>query len=77
MVHGCFWHGHDCPRGRRPAANAEFWARKIERNMERDASAIAALEASGWTVLTVWTCRLHDDTSNIIDRLKTLRSADR
>ncbi len=24
FVHGCFWHGHDCPRGARaPKANAE------------------------------------------------------
>ncbi|MER8549921.1 very short patch repair endonuclease [Mesorhizobium sp. M1169] len=77
MVHGCFWHGHDCPRGRRPTANAEFWARKIERNMERDAAAVAALEASGWTVLTIWTCRLHIGTSDVIERLKASRAANR
>ena len=24
LVHGCFWHGHDCPRGaRKPQANAD------------------------------------------------------
>ena len=31
FVHGCFWHGHDCPRGRRPASNTEFWNRKLDR----------------------------------------------
>ncbi len=26
FVHGCFWHGHDCPRGARmPKANADYW----------------------------------------------------
>jgi DNA mismatch endonuclease, patch repair protein len=70
MVHGCFWHGHHCPRGRRPTANADFWARKIDRNMKRDAAAIAALEALGWTVFTVWSCRLSEDTGYVIERLK-------
>lgn len=77
MVHGCFWHGHDCPRGRRPTANAEFWTQKIERNMERDEAVIVALEAAGWTVLTVWTCRLREDTRAVIDRLNASRAASR
>ena len=57
FVHGCFWHGHDCPRGaRKPKANAAYWTAKIERNRARDAAARAALEASGWRVVTVWEC---------------------
>jgi DNA mismatch endonuclease (patch repair protein) len=61
FVHGCFWHGHDCPRGARaPKANAAFWAAKIARNRERDAAAFAALAAAGWRVLTVWECGLGD-----------------
>ena len=57
FVHGCFWHGHDCPRGaRKPKANAAYWIGKIERNRTRDAAARAALEASGWRVVTVWEC---------------------
>ena len=57
FVHGCFWHGHDCPRGaRQPKANAAYWAGKIGRNRDRDATARAALEAAGWRVVTVWEC---------------------
>ena len=57
FVHGCFWHGHDCPRGaRKPKANAAYWTAKIERNRARDASAREALQASGWRVVTVWEC---------------------
>ena len=57
FVHGCFWHGHDCARGaRKPKANAAYWAAKIERNRARDAAARAALEGSGWRVITVWEC---------------------
>ena len=57
FVHGCFWHGHDCPRGARaPKANAAYWAAKIDRNRARDAAAQTALEADGWRVVTVWEC---------------------
>jgi DNA mismatch endonuclease (patch repair protein) len=59
FVHGCFWHGHDCPRGaRKPKANAAYWTAKIERNRARDSAARAALEASGWRVVTVWECEM-------------------
>ena len=61
FVHGCFWHGHDCPRGaRRPKANADYWIAKIERNRARDARVATELSAAGWRVLTVWECRLRD-----------------
>lgn len=61
FVHGCFWHGHDCPRGaRKPQTNAEYWITKIERNRARDRRVAAALSAAGWRVVTVWECRLRD-----------------
>jgi len=59
FVHGCFWHGHDCPRGaRQPKANAAYWSAKIDRNRARDAAARSALEAAGWRVVTVWECAM-------------------
>lgn len=61
FVHGCFWHGHDCPRGsRQPKQNAAYWRAKIARNVERDAAAIAALNTQGWRVLVLWECELKD-----------------
>lgn len=59
FVHGCFWHGHDCPRGaRKPRANADYWISKIGRNRTRDAASAAALAAKGWRVITVWECAM-------------------
>ena len=59
FVHGCFWHGHDWPRGaRKPKANADYWNTKIARNRVRDAQVAAVLSAAGWRVVTVWECRL-------------------
>jgi len=61
LVHGCFWHGHDCARGARtPKANRDYWVAKIERNRARDARTQAELEALGWRVETIWECELKD-----------------
>ncbi len=61
FVHGCFWHGHGgCPRARRPASNVEFWNRKIDANIARDARVALQLREAGWDVLTVWECQLRD-----------------
>jgi len=59
FVHGCFWHGHDCPRGsRQPKTNADYWIAKIARNRTRDAASEAALMAAGWRVITIWECAM-------------------
>ena len=61
FVHGCFWHGHDCARGRRkPKTNADYWRRKIAANIERDRAAIAALQRQQWSVKISWECDLKD-----------------
>ena len=58
FMHGCFWHGHDCPRGQRPQTNADFWNQKIDRNVIRDKSDVSLLESLGWPVLIVWVCEI-------------------
>ena len=62
LVHGCFWHGHTCPKGALPKTRVGFWATKIERNKERDARVLAQLQAIGWRAITVWQCELADRT---------------
>lgn len=56
QVHGCFWHGHDCPMFKTPATRTEFWLTKIRKNRERDTKSAEALREAGWRVLTVWEC---------------------
>jgi DNA mismatch endonuclease (patch repair protein) len=58
LMHGCFWHGHECPRFRMPATRPEFWERKIAGNRERDQRTAMALRAAGWRLLTIWECSL-------------------
>jgi len=67
FIHGCFWHGHDCKRGRRvPKTNTPYWVGKISRNRDRDESNRAKLRSMGWKVLTLWECELKD-----LDQLTT------
>lgn len=58
FVHGCFYHGHECPKFRWPKQNSEFWHRKIKANQARDKLVLEKLSASGWRVLVVWECAM-------------------
>jgi DNA mismatch endonuclease (patch repair protein) len=71
FVHGCFWHGHSCPRGKRPVSNVEFWNAKIDGNVRRDREHGVALKAMGWSRVVIWECRLESATEALIRRLKT------
>lgn len=58
FVHGCFWHCHDCRWGNViPKTRAEFWSDKRGGNVARDERHKAALEATGWKVVTIWECQ--------------------
>ncbi len=66
FVDGCFWHGHDC-RNTRPSANAEYWNRKRQKNMDHDKEITALFEKRGWTVIRIWECELQKKNRNILD----------
>jgi DNA mismatch endonuclease, patch repair protein len=57
FVHGCFWHGHGCPRGARiPQTNRAYWQAKIARNLARDLVVRANLRSLGWRHVVIWEC---------------------
>lgn len=58
FVHGCFWHGHNCPLFRMPETRNEFWKDKIRKNRERDTVVRKRLEDIGWRLGIVWECSL-------------------
>ena len=58
LIHGCFWHGHDCSLFRWPATRPEFWRNKIEGNRKRDSKTLAELQVAGWRVIVIWECAL-------------------
>lgn len=73
FVHGCFWHGHSCVRGRRPTSNAAFWNAKIDGNISRDKRNMRALRSLGWSPMVIWECRLEASTRRLLERLRQLR----
>jgi DNA mismatch endonuclease (patch repair protein) len=61
LVHGCFWHRHDCTDGRKlPRSKPEYWGPKLERNRRRDKANEARLRDLGWRVLVLWECEIAD-----------------
>ena len=72
LVHGCFWHGHECPLFKWPATRAEFWHDKIKKNRENDRRAIDSLLTEGWRVCVVWECSVRGagkDIDGLVQRL--------
>jgi DNA mismatch endonuclease (patch repair protein) len=57
FVDGCFWHGHEC-RNTKPADNADYWRKKIERNIKRDILVTQTLMEKGWKVIRIWECQI-------------------
>ena len=60
FVHGCFWHGHECQKGKAPKSKLEYWGPKLKANRDRDERKARELRDLGWSVLTVWQCELQD-----------------
>jgi DNA mismatch endonuclease, patch repair protein len=61
FVHGCFWHGHACPRGMPPSTRLDFWLPKLAQNRKRDEDRARLLRRMGWRVITVWECETRDE----------------
>lgn len=61
FVHGCFWHGHDCPAGKLPKTNYEFWSKKIGENKNRDQRNYEKLKEDGWDVIVIWQCEIKNN----------------
>ena len=61
FVHGCFWHRHNCPVGRKvPLSHKSYWLSKFTRNKKRDARRAKELHKLGWKVLVIWECEIGD-----------------
>ena len=68
FVNGCFWHGHNCKKGKLPSSNIDFWRGKISNNKLRDDKNSDLLIKLGWKVIIIWQCEI----SKIDTRIKIL-----
>lgn len=59
FVHGCFWHRHaGCSDATLPKTRTDFWANKLDSNVNRDRKSNELLQQLGWKVITIWECEL-------------------
>lgn len=71
FMDGCFWHA--CPEhGTSPAANAEYWRSKLQRNIERDRTTNIALVSDGWKVLRLWEHEVYFALDDAVERIRAL-----
>ena len=70
FVHGCFWHRHaGCRFASTPRTRSEFWQKKFQETVARDARNRKEIAKSGWQVVTVWECELNHDPQNVLSYL--------
>lgn len=74
FVHGCFWHGHTCTRGRRPSSNVGFWNKKLDGNRARDLRVQKELRKRGWSVAVIWQCELQRGIQRLMRKLEKRRT---
>ena len=61
FVHGCFWHRHpNCKYAYMPKSRIGFWRNKFEENTVRDKKKHSELKKSGWKVIIIWECEIHN-----------------
>jgi DNA mismatch endonuclease, patch repair protein len=65
LVHGCFWHRHNCAMAATPKTRPVFWRQKFEANVLRDRRASRAISRMGWKAMVVWECQ----TLSTLDQL--------
>lgn len=60
FVHGCFWHCHNCKKGKPPKSNLDYWLPKLKENRRRDISNQKLITSTGWEFLVIWQCQTRD-----------------
>lgn len=59
FVHGCYWHRHQgCQYAYMPKSRVEFWQKKFDDNVRRDAIVRAELQEKGIKCVIVWECTI-------------------
>lgn len=55
-----------------PKLNNDFWAAKLQRNVERDAKVNRRLTEAGWSVIRCWE---HEAPSDVLPRVMSALKA--
>lgn len=69
LIHGCFWHGHDCHLFKWPSSNEFFWKEKLTKNKSVDERSYQQLQVAGWRILTIWECALKGKQKRSVEQI--------
>ncbi len=68
FVNGCFWHRHSgCRYAYTPKSRQKFWLNKFEETIHRDQKKRNQLRKNGWSVLTIWECKINQDCRRVAE----------
>jgi DNA mismatch endonuclease, patch repair protein len=70
LVHGCFWHRHNCVMAAMPKTRPAFWRQKFEANVLRDRRASRAISRMGWKGMVVWECQTLSSLDQLSRRIQ-------
>lgn len=74
FVHGCFWHRHQgCKYAYSPKSRVDFWQKKFDDNVRRDAVVREELQKQGIKCLIVWECTINQMIKFQLTETETLR----
>lgn len=68
-----FWHGKDWENLKKKLEkgnNPDFWVKKIERNIQRDAEVDGKLKNDDWTVFHFWEKDIEKNTDDCVEKIE-------
>jgi len=63
-----FWHCNP-KKFIMPVTNANYWKKKIQKNIERDKLVNKILRKNGWQVIRFWESDIKKDTNKIVNKI--------
>ena len=69
FVHGCFWHGHRCRKGRLPKSNLDFWRQRLQQIRH---ATVATLEFCGGKAGTFCLCGSANSKTSVGSKSESL-----
>lgn len=83
FVHGCFWHRHSgCRFAYTPKSRVDFWQKKFQANMDRDAVVKQTLYERDIKVLVIWECTIRQmkrseaEEASVLDKVESFLHSD-
>ncbi len=66
FINGCFWHRHPgCQYAYMPKSRVDFWQKKFDDNVRRDAAVKKELLERGIKCLIIWECTIKRMMKNV------------